>query len=88
MRHDTHLATPAAPASAPRKRRPWIGFVLAAVCGILAVFVLHGPIAGVAAAACMLGFIAACANALRSADPTTLPTSDRVGVGGFIGGWF
>jgi hypothetical protein len=85
MTHTTHSETPA---PNRRKRRPWIGFVLAGICGILAVFVLHGNAAGMAAAACMLGLIAACLNAMRAAEPGTLSNISRAGLGGWLGGGF
>ena len=74
--------TPSTP-SRPQRRRRWVGFALSAVLFALAVFVLHGPIAGVAALATMLTFIAACINALRGQD-----VDDRSALGGWVGGWF
>ena len=79
---------PVAGPARPRKRRRWVGFALAVVCFVLAVFVLHGPIAGIAALAAFVVFIAACINALRDAEPAGLAAGDRAGVGGWIGGWF
>jgi hypothetical protein len=72
----------------PRKRRPWVGFTLAAICAVLAVAVLHGPIAGVFALVAMLGFIGACMNALRGHDPDAIRRGDRAAIGGWFGGWF
>ena len=74
--------TPSVP-SLPAPHRRWIGFALPAALFVLAVFVLHGPLAGVAALATMLTFIATCLNALRGTDP-----DDRVALGGWVGGWF
>jgi hypothetical protein len=69
--------------SRPARRRRWVGFALPAALFVLAVFVLHGPAAGVAALATMLAFIGACIHALRGEE-----TDDRVALGGWVGGWF
>jgi hypothetical protein len=69
--------------SRPAPRRRWVGFALPAVLFVLAVFVLHGPIAGVAALATMLTFIAACIHVLRGHA-----VDDRSALGGWVGGWF
>ena len=74
--------TPPIP-SRPARRSRRIGFALPALLFVLAVFVLHGPIAGVAALATMLTFIGACINVLRGEK-----TDDRVALGGWVGGWF
>jgi len=67
----------------PARRRRWAGFALPVTLFVLAVFVLHGPAAGVAALATMLAFIGACINVLRGEK-----TDDRVALGGCVGGWF
>ena len=74
--------TPTNP-SRPARRRRWVGFMLPAVLFALAVFVLHGPIAGVAALAAMITFIGACINVLRGEK-----TDDGAALGGWVGGWF
>jgi hypothetical protein len=74
--------TPTTPTH-PAPRRRWLGFALPAVLFVLAVFVLHGPIAGVAALATLLTFIAACIHALRGQA-----VDDRSALGGWVGGWF
>ena len=63
-------------------------FAFVAVLAILAVFVLHGAAAGVAAFAAMLGFIAACIYALHRKDADVRRDADRTGVAGWFGGWF
>ena len=65
-----------------------IFFALVAVLGILAVFVLHGAAAGVAAFAAMFGFIAACIYALHRRDADVRRDADRTGIAGWFGGWF
>ena len=79
---------PATGPARPRKRRSWVGFALSGVFFVLAVLVLHGPIAGMAALVSILVFIAACMYALRGAEPAGLSTADRAGIGGWVGGWF
>jgi hypothetical protein len=79
---------PAAGPARPRKRRRWVGFALSGVLFVLAVFVLHGAIAGMAALASMLAFITACLLALRGAEPAGLAAGDRTAIGGWVGGWF
>jgi len=71
-----------------RRRRAWVGFALCAVLAILALFVLDGAVAGVASLVTLLAFVGACIYALRGADADTRAKSDRVGLGGWIGGWF
>jgi hypothetical protein len=83
----THEIPPAG-AVRPRKRRRWVGFALSGTFSVLAVLVLHGPLAGVAALAAMLTFIGACMFALRGQDPDMLATGDRTALGGWVGGWF
>jgi len=65
-----------------------IFFALVAVLAILAVFVLHGAAAGVAAFAAMLGFIAACIYALHRRDADVRRDADRSGLAGWFGGYF
>ena len=65
-----------------------IFFAFVAVLGILAVFVLHGAAAGVAAFAAMFGFIAACIYALHRRDADVRRDADRTGIAGWFGGWF
>ena len=67
-----------------KRRRAGIAFALCAVSAILALFVLHGIAAGVAALVTMLAFIFACVIALGRQDPDV----DRPGVGGWVGHWF
>lgn len=69
--------------SRPARRRRWTGFAVPVALFVLAVFVLHGPIAGVAALATLLTFIGACINMLRGEK-----TDDGVALGGWVGGWF
>jgi hypothetical protein len=63
-------------------------FAFVAVLGILALFVLDGAAAGVAALAAMLGFILACIAALRRKDADDRRSADRTGLAGWFGGWF
>jgi hypothetical protein len=73
----------------PRKRRrAWVGFALCAALAILGLFVLEGAAAGVTSLAAMLAFIGTCIHALHGEDPHTRAKSDRVGLAGWIGGWF
>ena len=65
-----------------------IFFAFVTVLGILAVFVLHGAAAGVAAFAAMFGFIAACIYALHRRDADVRRDADRTGIAGWFGGWF
>jgi hypothetical protein len=62
--------------------------VLVAVLAILALFVLDGPAAGVAAFATMLTFILACIAALGGASPEDRQRSDKTGLVGWIGNYF
>lgn len=71
-----------------KRRRPWLGFAPAVLLGVLAGFVVHGPVAGVLALATMLAFIGACIHALRDEDPEAVARGHRVGLGGWVGGWF
>ena len=70
------------------RRRGRISFALVAVLLILSLFVLHGAAAGVAAAAAMLGFVAACIGVLSRKDADIKREADRTGVAGWFGGWF
>jgi hypothetical protein len=72
----------------PRRRHAWLGFALTAALGVLALFVLHGIAGGVAALLTLLAFIFACMYALRGQDPDVSATGRRVGLRGWIGGWF
>jgi hypothetical protein len=67
-----------------KRRRAGVAFALCALLGILALFVLDGIAAGVAALVTILAFIFACIIALGRQDPDT----DRPGVGGWVGHWF
>jgi len=67
-----------------KHRRAGTAFALCAVLAVLALFVLDGVAAGVAALATMLAFILACIAALGRRDGDT----DRTGVGGWVGHWF
>ena len=71
-----------------KRQRLRFAFALVAVLGILALFVLDGAAAGVAALATMLGFILACIAALRRKDAADRRDADRTGLAGWIGGWF
>lgn len=72
----------------PKRHRGRIPFAVVGVLLILSVFVLHGAAAGVAAFAAMLGFIAACIDALRRRDADVRRNADRAGLAGWFGGWF
>ena len=72
----------------PGRHRGRISFALVGVLGILAVFVLDGAAAGVAALAALLGFILACIDALRREDADVRRRADRTGLAGWFGGWF
>ena len=63
-------------------------FALDAITAILAVFILDGAVAGVAAFAAMLGFIFACIAALRQPNADLGGRTDRTGLAGWIGHWF
>jgi hypothetical protein len=67
------------------RRRRSVVFALPAILGILAVFVLDGVVAGIAALAAMLAFIGACIHAFRGPGAES---AARTGLGGWIGGWF
>jgi hypothetical protein len=69
----------------PRRHRGRISFALVAVLLILALFVLHGVAAGVAAFAAMLGFILACIDALHRQDADVRRNADRTGIAGWFG---
>jgi hypothetical protein len=72
----------------PKRHRGRISFGLVGVLLILSLFVLHGAAAGVAAFAAMLGFIAACIDALHRKDADVRRDADRAGIAGWFGGWF
>jgi membrane protein implicated in regulation of membrane protease activity len=72
----------------PARRRVWVGFALFAVLAILALFVLHGPAAGVVSLLAMLVLIGAGVHALRGYDRDTVVHNERTGLSGFFGGWF
>ena len=70
------------------RHRVRVVFALDAVVAILAVFILDGALAGVAALAAMLGFIFACIAALRQPNADLGGRTDRTGLAGWIGHWF
>ena len=70
------------------RHRVRVAFALDAIVAILAVFVLNGAVAGVAAFAAMLGFIFACIAALRRPNADLGGRTDRTGLAGWIGHWF
>ena len=70
------------------RHRVRVAFSLDAILAILAVFVLDGAVAGVAAFAAMLGFIVVCIAALRQANADLGGRTDRTGLAGWIGHWF
>jgi hypothetical protein len=70
------------------RHRVRFAFAFVAVLGILALFVLDGAAAGVAALATMLGFILACIEALRRKEADDRRSADRIGLAGWLGGWF
>ena len=72
----------------PRRHRVRAAFALDAILAVLALFVLHGAIAGMAAFAAMLVFIFACMGALRQSNDDLGGRADRTGLAGWIGGWF
>ena len=73
---------------APKPRRARVGLALCAVVSILALFVLHGAAAGVAALIAMLVFIGTCIYVLGGEDADTRRRSDRTGLAGWLGHWF
>lgn len=73
----------------PRKRRhAWLGFALTAALGLVSLFVLDGIVAGITSFFAMLSFIGACVYALRGQDRDTIARNQRVGLRGWVGGWF
>jgi hypothetical protein len=72
----------------PKRHRLRLAFALDAVVAILALFILHGVVAGVAALAAMLGFIFVCTAALRQPNADLGGRTDRTGLAGWIGHWF
>jgi hypothetical protein len=65
-----------------------VAFALDATVAILAVSLLNGVVAGVAALAAMLGFIFTCTAALRQPNADLGGRTDRTGLAGWIGHWF
>jgi hypothetical protein len=72
----------------PKRYRLRIAFGLVALLGILALFVLDGAAAGVAALVTLLGLVFACVAALRRYDADVRSSADRTGLAGWLGGWF
>ncbi len=70
------------------RHRVRVAFALDAMLAILAVFILDGAVAGVAAFAAMLGFIFVCIAALRQPNADLGGRTDRTGLAGWIGHWF
>ena len=70
------------------RHRVRIAFALDAIIALLAVFILHGAVAGVAAFAAILGFIFACTAALRQPNADLGGRTDRTGLAGWFGHWF
>jgi hypothetical protein len=70
------------------RHRVRIAFALDATLAIVAVLILDGAVAGVAAFAAMLGFIFACIAALRQPNADLGGRTDRTGLAGWIGHWF
>jgi hypothetical protein len=70
------------------RHRIRVAFALDATLAILAVFVLDGAVAGVAAFAAMLAFIFTCIAALRQPNADLGGRTDRTGLAGWIGNWF
>jgi hypothetical protein len=70
------------------RHRVRVAFALDAILAILAVFILDGAVAGVAALATMLVFIFACVAALRQPNADLGGRTDRTGLAGWIGHWF
>jgi hypothetical protein len=70
------------------RHRVRVAFGLDAILAILAVFILDGAVAGVAALATMLVFIFACVAALRQPNADLGGRTDRTGLAGWIGHWF
>ena len=71
-----------------RRHRAWPAFALFAALGVLALFVLHGPAAGMAALAAMLVLVLACVAVLRGQSDDARRDGDRTGLAGWFGGWF
>ena len=70
------------------RHRVRVAFALDAMLAILAVFILDGAIAGVAAFAAMFVFIFVCIAALRQPNADLGGRTDRTGLAGWIGHWF
>ena len=71
----------------PKPRRVRLLFALSALLAVCSLFVLHGPLSGVAALAAMITFIAACIAALRNQDPEAVARGEKTGLSGWFGGW-
>ena len=71
-----------------KRRHVRMGFALCAVLAIVGLFVLDGAASGAELFATMLVFIGVCIYALAGADPDARAKGDRVGLAGWIGGWF
>ena len=72
----------------PIRHRVRVAFALDATMALLAVFVLDGAVAGLAAFASMLVFIFVCIAALRQPNADLGGRTDRTGLAGWIGHWF
>ena len=70
------------------RHRVRVAFALDAALAIVAVLILDGAVAGVAAFAAMLGFIFVCIAALRQPNADLGGRTDRTGLAGWIGHWF
>jgi hypothetical protein len=70
------------------RHRVRVAFALDATLAIVAVLILDGAVAGVAALATMLVFIFACVAALRQPNADLGGRTDRTGLAGWIGHWF
>jgi hypothetical protein len=73
---------------ASKRHSARLGFVVFAVLTILGLFVLDGAAAGATLLAAMFALILACISALRGQDPADVNHTERVGLSGWIGGWF
>jgi hypothetical protein len=65
-----------------------MGFALCAALAILGLFALDGAASGAVLLVTMLSFIGVCIYALRGEEPEVRAKGDRVGLVGWIGGWF
>ena len=71
-----------------RRRHAWVGFAISFALGIVGLLVFHGAAGGIICLVAMLSFIGACIYAVRGEDADAVTRSDRVGLAGWIGGWF